>query len=125
MEILIEKIFSFVFLIVGLSHLLQPARWVDYFIWLRSKSFGAFVVLIYTLPVAIVIIVFHNDWRLRPALFITLAGWIMLVKCILYAVYPQSFNRVAKKGMTIRNSIIAGIIFIAASSVVLVDTYLV
>ena len=124
MEIVIEKIFAFVFLLVGLSHLLQPVRWMEFFTWLRTKSFGAFIVVMYTLPVAVVIIVFHNDWRVRPALFITLAGWIMLVKCMIYAVYPRAFNQVSTKGLSIRNFIIAGILSGVASLTVLWDIYL-
>src|SRR5258705_4613268 len=96
-EILIEKIFGFAFLLVGLSHLLQPMPWVEFFAWLRSKSFGAFIVVIYTLPIAVVIVAFHNNWELKPGLFITLAGWIMLGKSAIYSVYPYSFNHVAKK----------------------------
>jgi hypothetical protein len=124
MEILIEKIFAFVFLLIGLSHLLQPAPWVDFFCWLRSKSFGAFIVVIYTWPVAIVIVTFHNSWELRPAVFITLAGWSMLVKCAIYALHPATFNRVAAKGFSVRNSVIAGSVFIGASSALLVDIVL-
>jgi len=124
MEILIEKIFAFVFLLVGFSHLLQPAPWVDFFCWLRSKSFGAFIVVIYTLPVSIVIIAFHNNWQLRPSVFITLAGWIMLVKCTIYAVHPKTFNRVATKGFSVRNSLIAGIVLIGVSSALLADLFL-
>ncbi len=125
MELLLEKIFALVFLLVGFSHLLQPTPWVEFFAWLRSKSFGAFVVVMYTLPIAIVIVIFHNKWTLRPALFITLAGWIMLVKCVIYAVYPRSFNRVAKKGFNPRNSIIGGILLIVASTASLIDIFLV
>jgi hypothetical protein len=123
MELLLEKIFAFVFMLVGFSHLLQPAPWVDFFSWLRSKSFGAFIVVIYTLPIAIVIITFHNSWQLRPSLFITVAGWIMLIKCTVYAVYPRAFNRVATKGFSFRNSVIGGVVLIAASSALLVDIY--
>src|SRR5258705_7070756 len=124
MEILIEKIFAFVFLLIGLSHLLQPGRWSEFFSWLRARSFGAFIVIIYTLPVAVVIIAFHNDWDLRPAFFVTIAGWIMLVKCVIYALYPSSFNRVATKGASNKGIAIAGIIAIVLSAAIIVDIFL-
>ncbi len=124
MEVLVDKIFAGVYLLVGLSHLLQPAAWLEFFKWIRSKSFGGFIVVMYTLPIAIVIIVFHNNWELRPSLFVTIAGWIMLIKCSLYALYPQSFIRVATKGLSVRNSIIGGVVLIAVSSVLLIDSCL-
>lgn len=124
MEILIEKIFAFVFLLVGLSHLLQPTRWSEFFLWLRSKPYGAFIVVIYTLPVAVIIIAFHNEWGLKPALFVTIAGWIMLVKCVIYALYPASFNRVAKEGASNKGITAAGIVAIIFSAAMLADIYL-
>jgi len=124
MELVIEKIFAFVFLLVGASHLVQPGRWMEFFAWLRTKSFGAFIVVMYTLPVALVIVAFHNEWTIGPSLFITLAGWIMLVKCVVYALYPHSFNKVASKGTSVRNFKIAGIVAIIASLAVLLDIYL-
>ena len=124
MELLIEKIFAFVFMLVGLSHLLQPAAWVDFFAWLRSKTYGGFIVVIYTLPIAIVVIVFHNEWALRPSVILTIAGWIMLVKCVIYAVYPVAFTRTATKGFSARNSVIAGITGIVIGALVFADSYL-
>ena len=124
MELLIEKIFAFVFILIGLSHALHPAPWVDFFSWLKTKSFGAFIVIIYTLPVAVVIVAFHNDWQLKPSLFITLAGWTMLVKCLIYAVYPASFVKVINKGSLKRSLVVVGIFFIIASIAMLADIYL-
>jgi hypothetical protein len=123
MQLLLERIFGFVFLLVGLSHLLQPGPWVDFFKWLRSKTYGGFVVVIYTLPIAIVIVTFHNRWELRSSLILTLAGWIMLVKCVIYAVYPIAFSRTATRAFTARSSVIGGIILIAVSLLLLLDTW--
>jgi uncharacterized protein YjeT (DUF2065 family) len=124
MQLLMEKIFGFVFMLVGLSHLLQPTRWSDFFSWLRAKPFGAFIVVIFTLPVSVVIIAFHNDWDLRPSLFLTLAGWIILVKCVIYALYPAAFNRVATKGASNKGFAMAGIAIIVLSAAMLTDIYL-
>ena len=124
MENIVDKIFAFVFVLVGLSHLLQPAAWVDFFVWLRSKTFGGFIVVIYTLPIAMVLIVFHNQWTLRPSIVLTIAGWIMLVKCVVYAIYPVAFTRTATKGFSARNSVIAGITGIVIGVLLFTDSYL-
>jgi hypothetical protein len=124
MQLQIEKIFGLVFLLVGASHVLHPQRWVDFFTWLRSKTYGAFIVVIYTLPIAVILVALHNEWKPAPALFLTFAGWIMLVKCVVYALYPAAFNRVSKKGASAKGIAAAGIVAIIFSAVMLGDIYL-
>jgi hypothetical protein len=68
--------------VVGLSHLLQPKAWVEYFILLRSKGeAGAFVDGFVHLPLAGLIIAFHNVWSGIPAV-LTLLGWAFLIKSL-------------------------------------------
>ena len=124
MENIVDKIFAFVFVLVGLSHLLQPAAWLDFFAWLKSKTYGGFIVVIYTLPIAIVLVVFHNEWVLRPPVILTLAGWVMLVKCVIYAVYPAAFTRTATKGFSARSSVLAGITRIVIGTLLFADCFL-
>lgn len=121
---LLEKIFAFVFILVGLSHSLQPGVWVDFFVWLRSKTYGAFIVVMYTLPIGLVIVAFHNQWQWRPAVILTIAGWIMIIKSAIYAVYPVAFTRTATKGFSSRNSVIAGTVIITCGLLLLTDVYL-
>ena len=54
--------------VMGLSHILQPKAWAEFFILLRGKGqAGAFVDGFLNLPVAGVIIGFHNVWSGIPA----------------------------------------------------------
>jgi uncharacterized membrane protein len=51
------------FLVIGLSHLLQPRVWVDFFTWLRSKGHaGVFVNGFLSLGFGSIIVSFHNVW---------------------------------------------------------------
>jgi hypothetical protein len=109
--------------LVGFSHALHPAPRVEFFAWLRSKTFGAFIVVIFTLPIAVFIIVFHNQWQRRPAIVMTIAGWIMVVKCVTYAIFPSAFSRVAKKGASKKGIAAAGILAMAASTAILAAIY--
>jgi len=75
--------------VIGLSHLLQPRVWVEFFIILRGKGeAGAFVDgFLHLLPAGI-IIGFHNVWSGLPVL-LTLLGWAFLIKSLLRFCVPK------------------------------------
>ena len=75
--------------ILGLSHILQPKAWVDFFILLRSKGQpGAFVDGFLNLPLGGVIVGFHNTWSGIP-LVLTLVGWGLLIKSVIRFCAPK------------------------------------
>jgi hypothetical protein len=84
------EIFAIVLIgVIGLSHLLQPRAWVEYFILLRSKGeAGAFVDGLVHLPLAAFIIVFHNVWSGIPVV-LTLLGWCFLIKSLVRFCLPK------------------------------------
>ena len=89
------EILAVVFLgVVGLSHLLQPRAWVQFFIQLRARGeTGAFVDgFLHLLPAGI-IIGFHNVWSGVP-LVLTLLGWAFLIKSLLRFCHPKQALRV-------------------------------
>ena len=84
------EIFAIIFLVViGLSHLVQPVAWVDYFIRLRELgTTGAFADGFLHLGPAGLIIGFHNVWSGIPVL-LTLLGWSFLIKCLIRFCIPK------------------------------------
>jgi len=75
--------------VVGLSHLLQPKAWAEYFILLRSKGeAGVFVDGFLHLPLAGFIIGFHNVWSGIPVV-LTLLGWAFLIKSLIRFCAPK------------------------------------
>ncbi len=75
--------------VVGLSHLLQPKAWAEYFILLRGKGeAGAFVDGFLHLPLAGFIIAFHNVWSGIPVV-LTLLGWAFLIKSLIRFCAPK------------------------------------
>ncbi len=75
--------------VMGLSHLLQPKAWVQFFTLLRSKgAAGAFVDGFLNLPLAAVIIGFHNTWS-GMSVVLTLLGWCLLIKSLIRFCAPQ------------------------------------
>lgn len=89
MERSVEILAVILFGVIGLSHLLQHKAWAEFFILLRGKGeAGVFVDGILNLPLAGIIIGFHNVWSGIPAV-LTLVGWCLLIKSLLRFCLPK------------------------------------
>ena len=89
MERSIELFACIQFLIIGLSHLLQPRVWVAFFVVLRERGLaGVFANGFLSLLFGSVIVSFHNVWSGLP-MVLTLIGWAQLVKAFVSFVAPQ------------------------------------
>jgi len=82
------------FLVIGLSHLVQPKAWVAYFQNLAAQgTSGAFAEGFLCLSFGGIIVGFHNVWR-GPALLLTLIGWAQVAKGLGRFVAPELAVRV-------------------------------
>ena len=89
MERSVEVLAVILSVVMGLSHILQPRAWAEFFILLRGKGeAGAFVDGFLNLPVAVVIIAFHNVWSGIPAV-LTVVGWCLLIKSLIRFCAPK------------------------------------
>jgi len=89
MEKSVEVLAMILFGVIGLSHLLQPKAWAEFFILLRGKGeAGVFVDGFLNLQLAGLIIGFHNVWSGIPAV-LTLVGWCLLIKSLLRFCLPK------------------------------------
>src|SRR5512138_775763 len=89
MERSVEVLVVILFGVLGLSHILQPRAWAEFFILLRSKGeAGAFADGLLNLPLGGVIIAFHNTWAGIPAV-LTLVGWCLLIKGLIRFCAPK------------------------------------
>ena len=94
MERSVEVLAIILFGVLGLSHILQPKAWAEFFILLRGKGeAGAFVDGFLNLPLAGVIIGFHNRWSGIPVV-LTLVGWGLLIKSLIRFCAPNLGLRV-------------------------------
>jgi hypothetical protein len=73
---------------VGLSHLLQPLAWVEFFVWLRSQGRCAvFLEGLLTLNFGALVVSFHNVWTGLPVV-VTMMGWGMVLKATVRLAAP-------------------------------------
>jgi len=89
MERSVEILAVILFGVIGVSHVLQPRAWVAYFTLLRSHGeAGAFLDGFLHLPLAGLIIAFHNVWSGIP-IVLTILGWCFLIKSVLRFCLPK------------------------------------
>jgi hypothetical protein len=76
------------FTVVGLSHIVQPRAWAEFFIRLRALgSTGVFVNAMLSLLVGSIIVSLHNDWNGLAAI-VTFLGWAQVVKGTISLLVP-------------------------------------
>jgi hypothetical protein len=95
----VQSVVAPAFLLLGLSHVVQPQLWVRFFEVLRATGIAAFIIPMYTLPVGLVLIAGHNVWTWDWPVFLTIAGWGMTIKSALYLVAPSLADRMLEKKM--------------------------
>src|SRR5215211_5522697 len=89
METAVERYVAISFFVVGLSHVLQPKGWAEFFAQLRAKGApGAFINGMLSLSMGAFIVAFHGgDWS-WPGALVTFVGWGQLIKGTLHMCFP-------------------------------------
>jgi hypothetical protein len=106
------EIFAVIHLgIMGLSHILAPRVWADFFIALREKGrAGVFAVGFMSLFFGSIIAAFHSVWS-GMGLVLTLVGWAQVLKATVYFLFPaigmRGLQRVDREKP--RDFVIAGV----------------
>ncbi len=95
LHLLVRQLMAAIFVVVGVSHAAHPNLWRRVFLDLGRVEYAPFVIAIATLPIGLVTVLCHNDWTVQPALMITLFGWGMTIKSVVYALFPSTYGRIA------------------------------
>ena len=89
MEASIQKLAIVAFFVIGLSHILQPLIWAQFFIAIRSKGeVGSFIIAFIHFPLGALIVAFHNVWHGMPVI-LTLIGYSLVLKSLIYFLFPK------------------------------------
>ena len=89
MEVAVTKLAILCFFIIGVSHIVQPRVWVQFFMDLHSKGeVGSFLNALLHFPLGVLIVSFHNVWHGLP-LVLTLIGWGLVLKSFINFVFPK------------------------------------
>ena len=89
MDTAIERFAAISYFAVGLSHVLQPRGWAEWFAQLRARGApGAFVNGMMSLSFGAVIVAFHGtDWS-WPGAVVTFVGWASVLKGTIHMCFP-------------------------------------
>lgn len=93
----IELFAALAFLAVGLSHLLQPDAWVEFFVRLREQGrAGVLAEGLLTLAFGALVVSFHNVWSGLPVV-LTVIGWAQVAKGLVRLLAPRFSLRVYQR----------------------------
>lgn len=121
MEAAIERLAAVSFFIIGLSHILQPRAWAQFFIDIREKGdTGSFINAFIHFPLGALIVAFHPVWRGLP-LILTLIGYGLAIKGLIYFLLPR-YGRKMLARVSLEKSgefVLAGVIHLGLSGLLL------
>ena len=123
MELAVTKLAIICFFIIGVSHILQPRVWAQFFMDLHSKGeVGSFQNALLHFPLGVLIVSFHNVWHGLP-IVLTLIGWGLVLKSFIYFVFPRHGVRMLARVSMERawEFIVAGVFSVGISGLLIVS----
>lgn len=121
METSIEKIAVISFFVIGVSHIVQPRAWAEFFIMLRRQgATGVFIIALLHLPMGTLIVSFHNVWAGIPML-LTIIGWGNVLKSFIYFTFPKRGLRMLSRVSVERSweFVVAGVVLVVFSGLLM------
>jgi len=89
MELAVTKLAVICFFVIGVSHIVQPRVWAQFFIDMHGKGeVGSFLNALLHFPIGVLIVSFHNVWSGLP-IVLTLIGWGLVLKSSIYFISPS------------------------------------
>jgi len=91
---LVEQGMGYLIGIVGLSVLLKTQNWVDVLkavcSW-KKQTLVTFTLLcsFMYIPFGVGIVLIHNEWSWSSSVIITILGWIILLKMLIFLFFPE------------------------------------
>jgi len=120
METAVEKLVAICILVISLSHIIQPRAWAEFFIMLREKGkAGSILCGLLHFPLGVIIVAFHNVWH-GLLMVVTIMGWGLLLKSVLYLIYPTHGMRMLARVSLERSweFVVAGVIGVLVSGLI-------
>ena len=116
----IQAFLAFPLLLMGISHIVQPKMWIDFFGYLHSLGYNGVLLRTFALELvpAIAIITFHMVWS-GPEVVVTIYGILLALKISLSLLFPSVGLRslaMADRNKHI-NFVLAGALLIALSMI--------
>ena len=105
MTLIIERVVASFLWLTGLSYLVQSLIWKDLVQELFKKKAWLMLLSLWFLPWGLLIVFGHNIWGANWQVIITVLGWFITLKCILYLLVPNWANFVNRFQVSFYNAI--------------------
>lgn len=89
----IAAFFAIQLLIFCAAHAARPRLWADFFVAMGRTGFASLIIPMYTLPLGMLLILGHNIWAWDWRVLVTVAGWMMATKSVIYLLVPGAPER--------------------------------
>lgn len=89
MQDIIGQVVAWLLLVLGLSCIANTSMWLRVVRDAMAEPARYFFMVILTLVLGLVIIATHNLWVADWPVAVTLFGWILAVKSVLFLLFPQ------------------------------------
>lgn len=86
-------VFSWFILVLGLSYLLQSENWIRLAQTVEDEAFRFYPLLLFMLVMGLVVVSTHNLWVLKWHVAITILGWILVIKSIIYLLFTSWIDK--------------------------------
>jgi hypothetical protein len=121
MELAVTKLAIICFFVIGVSHIVRPRVWAQFFTHLHGKGeVGSFLNALLHFPLGVLIVSFHDVWHGLPVV-LTLMGWGLVLKSFIYFVFPRHGLRMLARVSVERpwESVVAGMFSLGISGLLI------
>ena len=109
--LLVERVIGLFLLLFGTSILIQSKFWLAYIDDLMKKPRDVIPVGLVGFLLSLVLLVTHNIWVATPQVIVTLLGWFLLAKYLLFFLSPETLVHLGKNMATQKLFGFAGAIY--------------
>lgn len=112
---------GWLFVILGLSYVVQARAWLRMVRDIMADPTRLFAMMIPFLMLGLLVVATHNVWVFGWPLVVTLFGWIMVLKSVLYLLWPgfiRNFPGWTDEGMLLYIRCAGSVILVLGAGVV-------
>jgi hypothetical protein len=85
----VTQVFSWLLLILGLSYMFQADIWIRLVKDAMANTHKYYTLYLLILITGLVVVTEHNVWSMKWNLAITLFGWAMVIKSVVFFIAPK------------------------------------
>lgn len=120
----LPKILAWSYFFVGISILFHRAFWAEMLIEISYTKSVLIAFGFFFLPLGLLIVMVHNVWVWSPVVMITIIGWALILKSVIWLLCPNLMQRlIPSKAFIEKWIVIDGGLFVGLTAWLLFHLY--